>query len=468
MTAKRKIPDDIQAEITEYEQLKPVDIAQEMKSKATSNGEKKLPEVLCAQILMTNHKFLMIGNDSKAPLGLYLGDNVGIYTTDLFQIQKLVYQEEKKYTEKQVNDVIFKIKMQCSNREQTNDPQLIPVNNGIYNLKTKALEPFNVDRVFTNKVATNWVENAPKPTWDVDEWLNSIACGDNEVITLFWQLINECLNGNYTRGKYFILVGDGNAGKGTFQKMLINLIGKENVSNLRMEQLSERFSPSSLVGKVANIGDDISSDYIKSNENVQSIATGDSIVVEEKGKQSYSVTLRCAMVFSANVIPKVQNKTLGTYRRMTIIPFNADFNGEIEDRSIKNEKLNRQDVREYLLFKALQQDFDKFIEPKAVAHLMDEYKEMNDPLLEFYKDIFLESNDVIIERLPTGYVYQQYKDFCFSGNYMAKSLRTFVVDFLKLLGDGYEKKKARPKEDFLTNEYYIKLYDKPLQCFLKI
>lgn len=459
--------EELKAEIEKYDS-RPVDIVQEAKSKATNNGQRKLPEVLCAQILLTNHKFIMIGNDSKAPLGLYLGDNEGIYTTDLFHIQKLVYKEEKKYTEKQVNDVIFKIKMQCTNKEQTNDPQLVPVKNGVYNLKTRTLEPFSSNWIFTNKVATDWVDNAPNPDWDVDSWFDSIACGDKEVVTLLWQLINECLNGNYTRGKYFILIGDGNAGKGTFQKMLIHLIGKENISNLRMEQISERFSPSSLVGKVANIGDDISSDFIKNNENVQSIATGDSLVVEEKGKQAYSVTLKCAMVFSANVIPKVQNKTLGTYRRMTIIPFNANFNGEVEDRSIKNEKLKRQDVREYILYKALQQDFDKFIEPKAVIHLMNEYKEMNDPLLEFYKDIFMESTDATIERLPTGYVYQLYKDFCFNGNYKPKALRSFVMEFLKMLDGRYEKKKARPKEDFLINDYYVKLYDKPVQCFVKI
>ena len=99
------------------------------------------------------------------------------------------------------------------------------------------------------------MQNPEKPSWDVDEWLDTIANGDKDVVTLLWQVIAECLNGNYTRKRFFMIVGNGNNGKGTFQELLKNLIGENNVSALSMEQIGEKFSPAQLIGKTLNIGD---------------------------------------------------------------------------------------------------------------------------------------------------------------------------------------------------------------------
>ena len=78
---------------------------------------------------------------------------------------------------------------------------------GVYNLQTKQLEPFDPSYIITSKIATAYKNNAVKPTfWDVDKWLSSLACGDEEVETLLWQLMSEAINPNHTRQKigYFI------------------------------------------------------------------------------------------------------------------------------------------------------------------------------------------------------------------------------------------------------------------------
>lgn len=455
--------------IAEFEKTeKVVNINEKMKKDATKGGQNKLPTVMCCQYLLSKHHFIMVGSGSSAPLGFYLGDSVGIYTTDTVTIQRLIYQEEKRYTKREVEDVMFKILMLVKNRPQENNSNLIPVANGIYNVKEHRLQPFTKDLVFTSKVATKWVENAPKPQWDVDEWLSVIANHNQDVVTLLWQIIAECLNGNYTRGKFFIFVGSGNNGKGTFQQLLIKLIGEENVSNLRMEQVGERFSPSTMAGKVANIGDDIKGDFLPDSQNILSITTGDTIMVEEKGKQAYSVNLKCAMVFSANKIPKIKNTSNGLYRRMCIVPFTADFNGNVEDKSIKDEKIGMSDVQEYILFKALSQNFDRFIEPEIVKNMLNEYKKFNDPLVEFYQEIWPDDEYSDCQKIPTDYAYTRYVSYCDSGNYGTKSLRGFVIEFEKMLGSQWEKKRARPDNDFLDNEWHLTKYSKPMQCFCKI
>lgn len=451
--------------VAEYEKV--IDLNKKRNDDATNNGEHKLPTVMCAQYLLSKHHFIMVGRDSSAPLGVYLGDRIGIYTTDTVTIQRLIYHEERRYTKRDVEDVIFKISMLVKNKPQENNSNLIPVANGIYNVKEHRLLPFSKEYVFTSKVATRWVENAPMPSWNVDEWLDVIANHDKDVVTLLWQIVAECLNGNYTRGKFFILVGNANNGKGTFQQMLIQLIGEDNVSNLRMEQIGERFSPSTMTGKVANIGDDIKGDYLPESQNLLSITTGDTIMLEEKGKQAFSVNLKCAMVFSGNKIPKIKNTSNGLYRRMCIVPFLADFNGSVEDKSIKSEKIQQSEVKEYILFKALSQDFDKFIEPEIVKNMLNEYKKFNDPIVEFYEEIWSDDEYSNCQRIPTDYIYQRYVNYCDTANYGVKSLRSFVIEFEKMLGVQWEKKRARPGNDFMSNEWHLQKYSKPLQCFCK-
>lgn len=249
--------------------------------------------------------------------------------------------------------------------------------------------------------------------------------------------------------------------------MLNNLIGKENVSSLRMEQIGDRFSPSTMAGKVANIGDDIKGDFLPDSQNILSITTGDTVTLEEKGKQAYSVNLKCALVFSANKIPKIKNTSNGLYRRMCIVPFLADFTGDVEDLSIKTEKILRSDVQEYILFKALSQDFERFIEPDVVKNMLNEYKKFNDPVVEFYQEIWTDDEYSSCQRIPTDYVYQSYVRYCDAANYGVKSLRSFVIEFEKMLGMQWEKKKARPGSDFMDNEWHVQKYSKPLQCFCK-
>lgn len=94
-----------------------------------------------------------------------------------------------------------------------------------------------------------------------------------------------------------ILTGDGNNGKGTFQALLENLIGKENISNLKPDQFQEQHLLSALNGKVCNIGDDISDKYLDSVSDLMSIVTGDTIQVNPKHLQPYEATYRLYVSF---------------------------------------------------------------------------------------------------------------------------------------------------------------------------
>ena len=316
-------------------------------------------------------------------------------------------------------------------RPTFSDPTLIPVNNGVVNLETKELMPFSPDYVITAKISTDYQVNPVKPLFDgkfdFDNWLSEIACHDNEVITLLWQIMNEAINPNHTRGKMAILYGEGNNGKGTFQGLLINLIGLSNVSALKPDQFMEKFKLSSLIGKVCNIGDDISSKYLDEVSDLMSIVTGDTITIEEKHLPSYEVSLKLFCLFSGNALPNARNKSQGWYRRLCIVPFNADFNGSKEIPEIKNIYLKDRQLLEWVLWKIINiEPFEKFIEPAVVTKTLDNYKKDNDFVLSWVVDVYIPSRWNEFSKFPLFLAKEKLEEY----------LRDSGIDHANMYGFG--------------------------------
>ncbi|WP_025193194.1 phage/plasmid primase, P4 family, partial [Enterococcus faecalis] len=321
---------------------------------------------------------------------------------------------------------------------------LIPVKNGVFNLKTKQLEPFTPNYVFTSKIATAYVENPSLPKfndWDVESWLNEIACGDAQITTLLWQVISDAINGNYSRKKSIWLMGDGSNGKGTYQQLLYNLIGPQNIATLKINQFSERFKLALLVEKVAVIGDDVGAGiYIDDSSEFNSVVTNETILIEVKNRMPYSARMYVTVIQSTNEMPKIRNKSNGTYRRLLIVPFNASFEGAKDDWRIKEEYINRKEVLEYVLHKAVNMDFERFIVPDVSKKLLEEYKQENDPLVDFRETVF---KPLGINKIPFYMVYSQYKEFCKENNFKPLSKIKFSKQFTYLLGDSWINKKIK-------------------------
>ncbi len=391
----------------------------------------------CAYILDDLLTFRLFDLEENTKLAMYQEEE-GIYTRNRTIIKRVISWLEPRLNERKAEEVIYHLTNTAKVTRQTEQPHLIPVNNGVFNRETGILEPFTPNYVFTSKISTNYVHNAKKPNikgWDFDTWLSEIACGDSEIITLLWQVINDAMNGNYTRKKAIFLVGDGNNGKGSFQQLLSNLIGFDNIASLKANEFEQEFKLSVLEGKTAVIGDDVPVGIIiEDSSNFKSVVTGDSVLVNVKNKQPYRAEFRCTVIQSSNGMPKFKDKTGGNNRRLLIVPFKADFNGLIENVDIKEKYLKDKQVLEYVLYKAINLDFDKFITPKASLDMMELYKQDNDPVYDFKLSVFDEWH---IRKIPKYLVYGFYKDFCNDNGYYPLSERKFHRQFKSYLDEGW-------------------------------
>ena len=415
-----------------------------------------VPPLTIANIISKVVPIVMIGDISSKDRSLlyYYDFDTGLYVNSDIELKKFALKVEYSSTNRTWANVIEILKMNATLVKPLEDRYLIPVQNGVYNLQTKQLEPFAPSYIITSKIATAYKNNAVKPTfWDVDKWLSSLACGDEEIVTLLWQIMNEAINPNHTRQKIGILYGQsGNNGKGTFQTLLINLIGRKNVSTLKPTEFNEKFKVSQLIGKVCNIGDDISDAYIDDISNLMSIATGDPITAEDKGKPAFSIYSKAFCLFSGNGLPRTRNKD-GWGRRLLIIPFNADFSGQVNDPKIKEQYVYDTDVLEYVLKKVLEMDFDKFIEPQAVMDEIREYQKHNDRIQAYIEDVYIQNDYHTIPRVSLAFIKEDIKTY-FEREGIKQHLpyglgRDIVIKLTKLTNNRYKVKRAKLRRDDL-------------------
>ena len=462
-------------------------------TKIDKDGNEKIPVMnfnIISNILKKHIPMRLTGETEDTSIIYSYNFSEGIYTGQEAYINRAIAKLEFRFDPRKYTQVYKFLKTQLPFSAKLENKNLIAVNNGVFNSKIKQLEPFNPKYFITSKLATNYNSHAinnysviKETYFDVDKWFLSIANGDEELVRVLWEMINEAVNPNHTREKMAILYGEGNNGKGTFQAMLTNLIGIENISTLTPHEFSGEFKLEMLQGKVCNIGDDISNKYLDDVSNLMSIVTGDPVAVNRKGKSVITARFRLFNIFSANKLPKIRNKTQGAYRRLLILPFKADFNGQVQDRRIKDEYLKNKIILEYILYKALHLDFERFSDTNATEHMLEEYKEDNDYLYSFVKDWYVHRKLPLVERVPislvkmefTNYLTINYYDYKITGSF-GREVATHLNNIYKEVGYKYATDKVKMRvEDrrgitkYLTVvEHSGKIPDNTIQCIVKI
>lgn len=309
---------------------------------------------------------------------------------------------------------------------------LIAFKNGVYNLDTDEMIDFSPDIIITNKINHNFNPDAYSEL--ADKTLDKLACGDKDVRALLEEAIGYCFFRRNELRKSFILTGDKKNGKSTYLAVLKELLGDENTSALDLNELGDRFSSASLFGKLANIGDDIADDFISNPAIFKKIVSGDWIKGENKGQKEFFFKPYCKLVFSANNIPRIKDKSGAVIDRLVIIPFDARFdkNDPDFDPYIKY-KLIQEESLEYLILVGLKGlkrvlENQEFTKSDKVQSSLEEYQEQNNPILLFFKE------DVKIVNEPTNEVYKKYNEFCLANSFTPMSNIEFSKQVKKHYG----------------------------------
>lgn len=336
----------------------------------------------------------------------------------------------------QRNEVLKFIEIITPQDSYVSDANLIAFRNGVYDLDTEELKDFSPSYIITNIIPWDYRPDAYSEI--ADKTLNKIACNDPEIRALLEECIGYCFFRQNEISKSFFLTGAGSNGKSTFLDMVKHVLGRQNYVALDLDELSERFSTTTMFGKLANIGDDISDDFLqgKAIANFKKVVSGNDIKAENKGQDAYFFKPTVKLLFSANEIPRMRNKGFqAVLRRMVIIPFNAVFSVHDADFDARiTWKLKKPEVAEYLIqigMEGLKRVLatQEFTQSSAVNKQLDEFERDNNPILLFLDEV--EEREIINQE--TKSVYTRYDTFCYENGFTKVAMQTFSKDMKRYL-----------------------------------
>lgn len=347
---------------------------------------------------------------------LHVYDN-GVYVRGDQFIERKMIEHIPNLSDSKRKEVLKYLNLIVKDNREIAPAHLIAFKNGVYNMETDTLEDFNPGYIITNKINYNY--NPAAYSEIMDKTLNKLACNNAEVRALLEMCVGYCFYRRSEMRKCFILTGEKRNGKSTYLALINQLLGRENISNLDLKELGERFKTAELFGKLANIGDDIDGDFIASPAVFKKLVSGNPINVERKGGNPFDFSNYAKLIFSANDIPRIKDRSGAVIDRLIIIPFDAVFdkNDAEYDPYIKY-KLIKDDALEYLIIlgvKALKVLLENQAFPSCekVQKSIKEYEEQNNPVLAHFAE--LEKSD--FKNKSTKECYKRYNEFCYANGF---------------------------------------------------
>lgn len=334
------------------------------------------------------------------------------------------------YTPQRVNKVIAKIEADnfidaddFFKKEQENVKEILTLN-GILNLDTLELKEFTPKKYFFNKINANYNPNATCP--NIEKFLGEIV-KSIEDIKVIYEFIGYTLLKAYPIQIAFMLIGDGENGKGVLGNLIRTFLNSKNCSSVPLNQLTpENFSCSELFGKLLNWAGDISNTDLKDSGRFKEFTSGtDEINAKRKFQKDLFFINYAKLSFSCNELPRVYDFTHGFWRRWIVLEFPYKFLKKreydiLEDKTnvklADNElikKLITEDELSGLLNKALKGlsrllKNKQFSSTKSTAEIKDFWIRKSDSFTAFCFDNLESSEDNYISKRKIRKEFNKY------------------------------------------------------------
>lgn len=391
---------------------KPIGMSDEAKAVVESKRQKTAQHVTVSNAIMDNYSACFLDGTPAIFDGI-------TYHMGWESIERAILREWPNAKERDRKEVVKYLALTMPRVEASN-PRYIGFTNGVLDVETMDLLSFSPDLRIPNVIPHAWNPDARSAL--LDKTLAKIACNDPYIESNLCEFIGLSM---YRSGKYAfaaILLGkqgeSASNGKSTYIDLIRNVLGTDNYSSLSLHALGERFMQDYLAGRLANLGDDISSEFVKGAalEVFKKSVAGSEITTDIKGRKGYSFKPYCTMVFSANKLPKLENLDDGVIRRLFPIRFNAHFTDADPDFDPDiGEKLKAEDVIEAAIVRGVN-GLKRVIENRRPTDneesrkMVRDIKTDNSTIFQWLDDAGIGRIDLLDTAI--GYAYGLYEEWC--------------------------------------------------------
>lgn len=351
------------------------------------------------------------------------------YVTGWSAVERAIVRHQSGTKRQDQREICHFLDLQMEHVESA-PPHLIGFLNGIWDMFGDGeLIPYSPDTIITNVIPHMYNNDAYDPV--VDKFLDDVSCQDKAIRANLEEVIGLCLFRSNEYGICPILLGEGSNGKSTFIDALRNVLGIENTSSLDIGILGKQFQTGRILGKLANLGDDISNEFLRGDALAvfKKVVTGDMLYSDVKGGDGFEFKPYCTLVFSANEMPNLGDYSKGMLRRLFPIPFDAYFDASQPGYDpFIGRKLKTPEAASYLcklgvlgLQRVMAQNG---MSPNSRSReMLHEVRLSNDNVAAWIEECGI-TRDSILNK-GTTYVYRGYTDWCAQNGAKPVSSRKF-------------------------------------------
>lgn len=269
----------------------------------------------------------------------------------------------------------------------------IRFNNGI--LRKGKFIPMKDYQDFTPyHVEIDYREDAP-PVQMVDDYIDNLTNKDPVYRDLLMEVIGYVMITDPERirslGKFFMFRGDGANGKGTLLEIMKRIYNAKNCTNLSIKQLVDDRYKVTMIGKLANLGDDIEAEAINNDQLkvIKNISTADTVSTRYLYGQAITAIFTTKLYFTTNSDIRSFEKGYAYKRRVVWLPM---FNKVDKPDPNFITKITTKEALEYwirLIIEGYERLYrnERWTECEVVKEYNDQYHEQNNICAQFAKDL---------------------------------------------------------------------------------
>lgn len=288
------------------------------------------------------------------------------------------------------------------------NPYTIVFKNGVLDVATMDFFDHSPSHLETIQIGVNYNPLADSEV--ADEFFKTATLNNEDLQTLLYESIGYSLLKTVDMASCFILTGSGRNGKSTFLDLVKGVVGDKNATSVDFKELGRNFGIGGLANKLVSLAGDISNQRINDSDMFKKIVSGDMVRIDEKYEKKYDTVLFSTLFFSANELPRSPDTTDAFYRRLMIIPFNANLEkiSKIEGILFK-QKLLSDKTLEYVTYKAVQairkvlMTNCDFTEPDVCRQEKQKYKILNSSVLTWVTETSKDMEDGNVQDLYEAY-----------------------------------------------------------------
>ena len=209
-------------------------------------------------------------------------------------------------------------------------PDLLGAPNGVVDLRTGVLLPFDESVIVTRRTTVAYNPMAKCPRWE--RFLVEVLGDDRSVQDYFHRLVGYLLTGETRQHQMWLFVGSGSNGKSTLVATIMKMMGagysQQAAESVLLAKMNSGAASSDLLrlkGVRCAMLTETGAGQSLHEERVKSLVSADTITARGLYKEFEQFIPQAKFVLATNHLPVVRGSDQGIWRRLVVVPFLAQF-----------------------------------------------------------------------------------------------------------------------------------------------